>query len=107
MDDIWDLLSELKNENKNIFKSSKTEEENVCISCYSTNIILEDDNFICKSCNCITSKYIDSQAEWRYYGNDDNKSSDPTRCGAPVNDLLPDSSLGSIISCQMFETQSN
>jgi transcription initiation factor TFIIB len=105
MDDIWNLLSDLKNQDKNIFKLSDNEDENICISCYSTNIILEDDNYICKTCNCITSKYIDSQAEWRYYGNDDNKSSDPTRCGAPVNDLLPDSSLGSIISCQMFESQ--
>jgi transcription initiation factor TFIIB len=43
-------------------------------------------------------------AEWRYYGADDNKSSDPTRCGMPVNPLLPDSSLGSVISHRMNES---
>lgn len=44
------------------------------------------------------------QAEWRWYGADDNKASDPTRCGLPTNELLPDSSLGSIISNQSNES---
>jgi transcription initiation factor TFIIB len=44
------------------------------------------------------------QAEWRYYGCEDSKTNDPTRCGMPVNDLLPNSSLGSIISNQTNES---
>jgi len=35
--------------------------------------------------------------EWRYYGANDTKSSDPTRCGMAVNLLLPEASLGSTI----------
>jgi transcription initiation factor TFIIIB Brf1 subunit/transcription initiation factor TFIIB len=37
-------------------------------------------------------------AEWRFYGSQDTKSSDPTRCGMPVNQLLPESSVGTSIS---------
>lgn len=43
-------------------------------------------------------------AEWRYYGSEDSKSRDPTRCGMPTNDLLPHSSLGSVISTKCNES---
>ena len=47
--------------------------------------------------NSINDNNISDKPEWRYYGADDTKSGDPTRCGMPVNLLLPDSSVGSII----------
>ena len=50
----------------------------------------------CNQCSNVVSNILNSP-EWRYYGADDNKSSDPTRCGMPVNLLLPDSSVGSIV----------
>jgi transcription initiation factor TFIIB len=100
-DSLWLLLSDLKLEDNSLDDKPKLSE--CCL--VEDNIILEDDNYICKVCNNVISRFIDFHAEWRYYGSEDNKSSDPTRCGAPVNELLPDSSLGSIISCQMFESQ--
>ena len=42
--------------------------------------------------------YANESAEWRYYGADDNKSTDPTRCGMPINPLLKSSSL----SCRVI-----
>jgi transcription initiation factor TFIIB len=45
-----------------------------------------------------TTNHIMNVPEWRYYGSSDTKSSDPTRCGMPVNCLLPESSVGTIIS---------
>ena len=75
-----------------------------CVSCGSCDIMLDDGNYICCKCNTITDRYIDMNAEWRYYGADDNKSADPTRCGMPANELLPDSCLGSVISNQMNES---
>ena len=48
----------------------------------------------------IQTKVFDSNAEWRYYGNDDNKSSNPTRCGMPVNQFMPKSSIGSVIGME-------
>jgi transcription initiation factor TFIIB len=62
-----------------------------------TDIVLDDGNYMCKTCNSLLDRHIDHGAEWRYYGNDDNKSNDPTRCGLPTNELLPNSSLGSMI----------
>ena len=59
----------------------------------------ENDNnmVICKVCKNIITNICDTP-EWRYYGAKDNKSSDPTRCGMPVNNLLPESSVGSSVS---------
>jgi transcription initiation factor TFIIB len=67
-------------------------------------VILEDGNFCCKGCNSITGRHIDQSAEWRFYGCEDNKSSDPTRCGMPTSDLLPDSSLGAMIGYSYNES---
>ena len=51
----------------------------------------------CKKCrNTITN--IVSSAEWKYYGSNNSNSQDPTRCGMPVNTLLPESSVGSSVS---------
>lgn len=70
----------------------------VCSHCQSDDIILEESIYTCKQCGSITDRFIDTTAEWRYYGSEDSKSSDPTRCGLPVNSLMPESGLGSIIS---------
>ena len=52
---------------------------------------------ICNNCNSVINNIIDSP-EWRYYGSSDSRNSDPTRCGMPVNSLLPDSSIGTSIN---------
>lgn len=64
----------------------------------SENIILsKDSSYICKICEKQISSISDAP-EWRYYGSDDSKSSDPTRCGPPVNAYLPKSSMGTSVS---------
>ena len=102
-DDIWGMFDDFNigdNDIKDLIEV-KDKEENIskCIdnNCNSTEFNLEDGNYICKKCNTLQEKYIDSQAEWRYYGHEDTKTSDPTRCGMPTNDLLPQLSLGSVI----------
>lgn len=113
-EDIWHLLIELKGLNIEVDEELKNKDGSIddlidktvveCKNCNSEDIILDDGNYVCKSCNTLIARFIDMQAEWRYYGNDDSKASDPTRCGMPVNDLLPNSSLGSIISNQTNES---
>jgi transcription initiation factor TFIIB len=52
---------------------------------------------LCNVCqNCVTN--IVDCPEWRFYGASDSKNSNPTRCGMPVNELLPLSSIGTSIS---------
>lgn len=74
-------------------------------SCERCNAMLafSDEGFLtCTNTQCgiIYKDLIDHSAEWRYYGADDNHSSDPTRCGMPINPLLRESSFGCKVVCQ-------
>jgi len=64
--------------------------------CLCKNILNDNGVFICQDCGCETDTFLED-AEWRFYGADDTKSTDPTRCGMPVNALLPQSSMGTVI----------
>lgn len=69
----------------------------ICKKCKKDSIILDSSTCICKNCGYIQDKQLCQDIEWRFYGDNDNKNSDPTRCGLPTNPLLPVSSLGSVI----------
>ena len=47
-----------------------------------------------RSCGHIHMDTLDPTPEWRYYGGGDGRSTNPTRCGMPVNPLLEQSSYG-------------
>lgn len=76
-----------------------------CEACHSTEIIVEDGQHVCRNCSLIHSRIIESGAEWRFYGAEDNRGDDPTRCGMPVNDLLPGSSLGSMVGGNRYDNR--
>ena len=61
------------------------------------NYTYDDGLTLCKICHCEITNIVDNP-EWRYYGYNDSKNKDPTRCGMPENVLLPKSSLGTSIS---------
>ena len=61
------------------------------------NYIYTEAEIKCKLCDSIIDDIL-NVPEWRYYGASDSKKSDPTRCGMPVNLLLPGSSLGTSIN---------
>src|SRR5210317_276789 len=90
LENCWEILNEFKN-NENI-----GDVEGVCV-CGSRDIIIEDTMQICSKCCAVLGRVIDNTAEWRYYGSEDNRDGDPSRCGLPTNTLLPKSSLGSMI----------
>lgn len=92
-EEIWDIMRELKVEDK----CTLVEDNDKCSKCLSDEIVIDDGQYICLNCNAIQSAVIETTAEWRYYGSEDNRDSDPTRCGMPTNPLLPKSSLGSVI----------
>ena len=67
-----------------------------CTQCKGTNLFVDPTtaNKVCGDCGVLSSKIFNTDAEWRYYGcTDDNKHADPTRCGLPIDELLPKSSL--------------
>jgi len=85
-------------------KEPSDKSSELCITCKSIDTIISNGQMICKNCGNINYEIIDTNPEWRYYGNDDSKFSDPTRVGLPTNDLLPESSLGSTISFRYGES---
>lgn len=116
-DSCWDLFEDFKNELNGLnglndlndlngvdglkglnLNCSNDIDKNDCVcGCGSSEIIVEDTMQICKNCCAVLGRVIDNTAEWRYYGADDNRDGDPSRCGLPTNTLLPKSSLGSMI----------
>lgn len=85
--------------------SLKKEGDDECIRCGSINTLCNDgENMVCTECGCENSMVIDTNAEWRFYGSDDNKySSDPNRCGLPSNPYIKNSSLSIVILGHGFE----
>ena len=75
----------------------KGEEKEVKCCDLEENYQKDNDMILCKICSNVITNICDNP-EWRYYGSKDNKNSDPTRCGMPVNTLLPESSVGSSVS---------
>ena len=65
--------------------------------CKDPKYIEDEGQQVCVNCGTIGEGVIDGGAEWRYYGGDDRRD-DPTRCGKPINELLPESSQISTIS---------
>ena len=106
-DSLWSMLDSLRDE-KQLFDSNEfaavalkslplDSDQATCDACGSTNIIVDEGAHICMQCTIVQSRVIDNGAEWRYYGADDSRDSDPARCGIATNTLLPKSSLGSVI----------
>jgi len=73
------------------------DDELVCENCNGKHMQVEEGQYVCCECNFIQSRVIDNGAEWRFYGVEDSRDDDPTRCGMPTNNLLPKSSLGSMV----------
>jgi transcription initiation factor TFIIB len=111
-DNCWNLLDDLKKELPDVdsdfssvlhsklldeFADTGSSDLYDACSCGSNDFVIEDTMQICKNCCAVIGCVIDNAAEWRYYGSDDNRDGDPSRCGLPTNSLLPKSSLGSMI----------
>jgi transcription initiation factor TFIIIB Brf1 subunit/transcription initiation factor TFIIB len=106
-DDVWDLFDGFRDPVPDRATSSASTDDNdaKCNVCNSTSIIVEDGQNVCTNCCAIMGRVIDNGAEWRYYGAEDSRDDDPTRCGMPTNHLLPKSSLGSMIGGKRGESR--
>ena len=99
---LWNVFESQVEESKKMECLCQTiKERDFCENCDS---ILEysDEGFLtCTNdkCGIIYKDSLDQTAEWRYYGADDNQSSDPTRCGMPINPLLEESSFACKVLC--------
>jgi len=97
---IWSMLEQMQLETREEpQEKEEVHSSSVCVneSCSSSQFIFDNTDTICERCGTVQYKNIDFGAEWRYYGCEDNKSTNPTRCGMPMNEFLPKSSLGTLI----------
>jgi transcription initiation factor TFIIB len=64
------------------------------MNCEHESLSTDDGERVCTNCGTILGSVIDEGAEWRVYSNTDD---DPARTGTITNELLPDSSYGSMM----------
>ena len=99
---LWNTFDEeIKQEQPIECVYRKHGEREKCELC-EFNLKVTEEGFLCctnDKCGIIYKDIVDQSAEWRYYGADDNNSSDPTRCGMPINPLLKESSFGCKVLC--------
>ena len=78
-------------------ETNETDKEEITCCGDMKHHILDGGIIKCSVCMNTVSNII-AGPEWRFYGANDSKSSNPTRCGMPINELLPKSSSGTSIS---------
>lgn len=103
-EELWDSFKEFNVEKLNGINEDLENNTEICKKCLKDTLYVDTGQYICNNCGSIQDIVIDSTAEWRFYGSEDSKSSDPTRCGLPVNTLLPESSLGSVIGLKGYQS---
>jgi transcription initiation factor TFIIB len=72
---------------------SEIPQEMTCTTCGGCTRTTEDGFKVCSNfeCGTLIIHVIDEAPEWRFY---EESASNPTRCGLPINPLLPKSSYG-------------
>ena len=97
-----DLFREYDDEdNEPTVDESTAEKGYMCAACDDGGCIETFGNeVICTMCGTIVDIPIEHGAEYRWFSNDNHNNgsgSDPSRCSFPVNHLMPESSLGTMI----------
>jgi len=78
-----------------IVVSGKTDS---CPICEDDSAIEEDGaDVVCTRCGTILDTPIEHGAEYRWFSAESGGGPDPSRCGFPINHLMPESSLGTMI----------
>jgi transcription initiation factor TFIIB len=92
----YEELFDISEEHKDKIVDELANDENVvfCSDCKIPCITHGLYQWECKKCGMILEQFIDSSAEWRQF---DGNRSDLVRASTVINNLLPDSSKGTII----------
>lgn len=68
-----------------------------CITCGDSAIDAIECEIVCKMCGTLIDIPLDMGAEYRFFSADAATTMDPSRCSFPVDPLLPESSLSTMI----------
>jgi len=126
IDNLWNLFDNVKKcnlENNKLddehedLKNNKLDDEkkdssnisqkliaiDLCKFCNTNSLEYDSGIYYCNICGIFQQKRLSENAEYRFYGEIDNKNSNPERVGMPTNILLPKSSLGSLIGYRKYD----
>lgn len=119
-DELRDIFNDIDTEislqnkpkiiNPNINDSTQTniirsDIDDKCPNCNTKDGIKEDYTqgfMVCTNCGQVLDNVFDNNPEWRQYG---DETTDTSRCSAPINKLLPQSSLGTTIGGGTWKTR--
>jgi transcription initiation factor TFIIB len=74
------------------------------MDCEHGDVDIDNGERVCTCCGTILERCIDEGAEWRIYANTED---DPSRTGTITNELLPNSSYGSMMMRKRMPNQSD
>ncbi len=115
MTDLWPALHARKPDKHDDYLEALTNEEamklammedqvqdgHCCPTCEdTTKLETIGSEIICQRCGTIVDIPLEMGAEYRWFSNDThsgNGGADPSRCSFPINHLMPESSLGTMI----------
>lgn len=104
MTDLWPTLQGCRNQrDASFFDVEDAEAPSTSYACpiCEDNAALENTGgaeVVCTRCGTIVDVPLEWSAEYRWFSNDTGGGGpDPSRCGFPVNHLMPESSLGTVI----------
>ena len=102
---LWNHFHDLHRKTQIHRKDDHNDCHETCDLCFSTLAYSEEGFLACTNNNC-AKLYLDllnHHAEWRYYADDAtngaSSTSDPTRCGMPINPFFAESSFGCRLIC--------
>lgn len=101
MADLWPALHKkpaAKDSLDDWFEEFTSPEKPTCSVCDDDSAIESDgSDRICMRCGSIVDTPLERGAEYRWYSAESGSGTDPSRCSFPVNHLMPESSLGTMI----------
>jgi transcription initiation factor TFIIB len=99
MTDLWPSLhrAKPKSDDEPIL-SFESPSQQGCPTCDDESTVETFGNeTICTRCGTIVDVPLELGAEYRWFSADSGNGQDPSRCGFPINHLMPESSLGTMI----------
>lgn len=97
-DTFWNIFNKISGRKKERTMEKEINED-VCSECNEKETIkFNGEQYICTNCGIVMNDKLSLEQEWRYYGYNDTKNSNPNRVGSATNKLLPESSLGTAIA---------
>jgi transcription initiation factor TFIIB len=99
MTDLWPSLGKRPNpKDMEPLPEFESPSEQSCVTCDDASAVESiGTEVVCTRCGTVVDVPLEQGAEYRWFSSDSGGGPDPSRCGFPINHLMPESSLGTMI----------